>query len=87
MGLALSAARLHQRVLLIDANLRNPKLHLQLDLPNERGLSTLLTGEAARPVPIETVMLLSSPRMKRLVSPFAKFSLSIQNSCAKTLIL
>ncbi|NER51531.1 MAG: polysaccharide biosynthesis tyrosine autokinase, partial [Symploca sp. SIO1A3] len=52
MGLALSAARLHQRVLLIDANFRNPTLHLQLDLPNEEGLSTLLTGETTVPSPI-----------------------------------
>jgi len=89
MGLALSAARLHQRVLLIDANLRNPTLHLQLDLPNEEGLSTLLTGETAvpssisispsgpnidiltaGPIPIDPVMLLSSPRMKKLVAEF-----------------
>ncbi len=44
LGLAISAARLHQRVLLIDADLRRPSLHKQLDLPNEQGLSTLLTG-------------------------------------------
>ncbi len=47
LGLAISAARLHQRVLLIDADLRRPSLHKQLDLPNDRGLSTLLT----RPIP------------------------------------
>ncbi len=52
MGLALSAARLHQRVLLIDANFRNPTLHLQLDLPNQQGLSTLLADETAVPSPI-----------------------------------
>lgn len=45
LGLAMSAARLHQRVLLIDADLRRPSLHKQLDLPNEQGLSTLLAGE------------------------------------------
>jgi len=44
LGLAISAARLHQRVLLIDADLRRPSLHKQLNLPNERGLSTLLMG-------------------------------------------
>ncbi len=42
LGLAISAARLHQRVLLIDADLRRPSLHKQLDLPNDWGLSTLL---------------------------------------------
>ena len=52
MGLALSAARLHQRVLLIDANLRNPTLHTQLDLPNEQGLSTLLADETTLPDPV-----------------------------------
>ncbi|NET32764.1 MAG: polysaccharide biosynthesis tyrosine autokinase, partial [Cyanothece sp. SIO1E1] len=45
LGLAMTAARLHQRVLLIDADLRCPSLHQQLDLPNDRGLSTLLAGE------------------------------------------
>ncbi|MGK7889644.1 MAG: GumC family protein [Leptolyngbyaceae cyanobacterium] len=42
IGLALSAARLHRRVLLIDANLRRPSLHEQLGLSNEEGLSTQL---------------------------------------------
>lgn len=46
MGLAMSAARLHQRVLLIDADLRRPSLHKQLNLPNDRGLSSLLSGDA-----------------------------------------
>jgi polysaccharide biosynthesis transport protein len=43
IGLAMSAARLHQRVLLIDADLRRPSLHKQLDLFNTVGLSTLLS--------------------------------------------
>lgn len=47
LGLAMSAARLHKRVLLIDANLRNPSLHKQLNLPNEQGLSTLLASDVA----------------------------------------
>ncbi|MGL5065925.1 MAG: GumC family protein [Microcoleus sp.] len=42
LGLAVSAARLHQRVLLIDADFRQPTLHELLDLPNEYGLSTML---------------------------------------------
>lgn len=49
LGLAMSAGRLHQRVLLIDADLRRPNLHRQLNLTNEHGLSTLLASE----VPIE----------------------------------
>ncbi|MDZ8239553.1 MAG: polysaccharide biosynthesis tyrosine autokinase [Nostoc sp. ChiQUE01a] len=49
LGLAMSAARLHKRVLLIDANLRAPSLHEQLNLPNEQGLSTLLSSDASLP--------------------------------------
>ncbi len=49
LGLAMSAARLHKKVLLIDADLRTPSLHKQLELPNEQGLSTLLTTEVASP--------------------------------------
>ncbi len=45
LGLAISAARLHQRVLLIDADLRRPSLHKLLELPNDRGLSTLLASD------------------------------------------
>ncbi|MDX2231932.1 MAG: polysaccharide biosynthesis tyrosine autokinase [Leptolyngbyaceae cyanobacterium bins.349] len=45
LGLAMSAGRLHQRVLLIDTDLRRPNLHKQLNLPNERGLSTLLASD------------------------------------------
>ena len=49
LGLALSAARLHQRGLLIDADLRHPNLHQMLNLPNEQGLSTLLESDANVP--------------------------------------
>ncbi|MBD2186211.1 GumC family protein [Aerosakkonema funiforme] len=45
LGLAISAARLHQRVLLIDADLRRPSLHKELNLPNDRGLSSLLASD------------------------------------------
>jgi uncharacterized protein involved in exopolysaccharide biosynthesis/Mrp family chromosome partitioning ATPase len=44
LGLALSAARFRKKVLLIDANLRCPSLHEQLNLPNQGGLSTLLSS-------------------------------------------
>ena len=47
LALALSAARLHQRVLLIDADLRKPSLHQQLGHDNRQGLSVLLSGEAS----------------------------------------
>lgn len=58
LGLAISAARLHQRVLLIDADLRNPTLHEKLNLPNDYGLSTLLSSNA--PLPIQTSLHSSS---------------------------
>ncbi|WP_017745335.1 GumC family protein [Scytonema hofmannii] len=45
LGLAVSAARMHRRVLLIDANLREPTLHKMLDLSNDWGLSLLLVEE------------------------------------------
>jgi capsular exopolysaccharide synthesis family protein len=54
LGLAMSAARLHKRVLLIDANLRHPSLHEQLNLPNEQGLSTILASEITLPYQIGT---------------------------------
>lgn len=44
LGLALSAARFRKKVLLIDANLRCPSLHEQLNLPNQGGLSILLSS-------------------------------------------
>jgi len=50
LGLALSAARLHQRVLLIDTDLRRPSLHQILNLPNDYGLSTLLSSDATLPM-------------------------------------
>jgi polysaccharide biosynthesis transport protein len=54
LGLAVSAARLHQRVLLIDADLRRPTLHKLLSLPNDRGLSSLLSSNTPVPDHIDT---------------------------------
>ncbi|MBE9004779.1 polysaccharide biosynthesis tyrosine autokinase [Fortiea sp. LEGE XX443] len=45
LGLAASAARMHRRILLIDANLRYPSLHKILQLSNDWGLSLLLLDE------------------------------------------
>jgi polysaccharide biosynthesis transport protein len=90
LGLAMSAARLHKRVLLIDANLREPNLHKQLNLPNEQGLSNLLASDidlnnqitlqssgssfidilTSGPIPADPANLLSSPRMKQLMTAF-----------------
>ncbi|MDY6782478.1 MAG: polysaccharide biosynthesis tyrosine autokinase [Cyanobacteriota bacterium] len=59
LGLASSAARLHKKVLLIDADLRRPSLHQRLCLPNDRGLSMLLEQQNAPPSP-QTVATLDS---------------------------
>jgi capsular exopolysaccharide synthesis family protein len=45
LGLAASAAHMHQRVLVIDANLRYPCLHKILEISNDWGLSLLLVDE------------------------------------------
>ena len=44
LSLALSAARLHKKVVVIDTNLRRPTLHKQLNLDNDYGLSTILSN-------------------------------------------
>jgi len=49
LGLAMSAARLHKKVLLIDANLRDPSVHKHLNLSNEQGLSNLLASDEFLP--------------------------------------
>ena len=47
LHLAQTAATMGQRVLLVDANLRQPELHTSLDLPNQKGLSDLLFKKQA----------------------------------------
>jgi non-specific protein-tyrosine kinase len=44
-NLALTLAKSGKKVILLDADLRRPSLHTYLKLPNEKGLSTLLSGE------------------------------------------
>src|SRR6185503_16452112 len=46
VNIALALAIGGARVLLIDADMRRPSLHKALRLPNEKGLSHLLTGQA-----------------------------------------
>lgn len=60
LALAMSAARLNKRVLLIDADLRRPSLHKLLNLPNEQGLSSFLRSDV--PVPELTDAQTSSNR-------------------------
>ncbi|MFW6140898.1 MAG: GumC family protein [Acidobacteriota bacterium] len=43
-NLAVSFAQLEKRVLVVDADLRKPRLHRIFDMPNERGLSSYITG-------------------------------------------
>ncbi|BBD62387.1 lipopolysaccharide biosynthesis protein [Nostoc sp. HK-01] len=50
LGLAASAARMHRRILLIDANFRYPNLHKILQLSNDWGLSLLLLDETSNQI-------------------------------------
>jgi capsular exopolysaccharide synthesis family protein len=89
LGLATSVARLHKRVLLIDADMRSPTLHKKLNLPNDKGLSSLLASNGsiksheviqssnstidiltAGPIPSDSVTLLSSEWMQKLLEKF-----------------
>ncbi|MBD2022171.1 polysaccharide biosynthesis tyrosine autokinase [Leptolyngbya sp. FACHB-36] len=45
LNLAMAAAEMGQSVLLVDANLRLPQLHTQLNLPNQHGISDVLANE------------------------------------------
>ena len=45
MRLAQTAAAIGQRVLLVDADMRSPKLHTKLDLPNLQGLSDAISTD------------------------------------------
>lgn len=60
LGLAMSAARAHRRVLLIDADLRRPALHERLGLTGELGLSALLANPSLTPRPISVSLAGSS---------------------------
>jgi polysaccharide biosynthesis transport protein len=50
LGLAVSAVKMHKRVLIIDANMRHPSLHKTLGLSNDWGLSLLLVDESNTPI-------------------------------------
>jgi Mrp family chromosome partitioning ATPase len=49
-NLATVFAQMGQRVLLIDADMRNPRQHILFNLNNSVGLSALLTGRAGREI-------------------------------------
>ena len=48
LALAINLAQLGQRVLLIDADMRNPSQHKALKRPNQSGLSSYLSGDVQR---------------------------------------
>lgn len=65
VALAINFAQLGKRVLLVDADMRNPSLHKALSMDNERGLSNYLSGEGSReqlirPTEIEGLSLLTA---------------------------
>jgi capsular exopolysaccharide synthesis family protein len=56
INIAKAAARMGQRVLLVDADLRRPQIHLRLNLNNDHGLSNVIAegldwNEAIQPLP------------------------------------
>lgn len=70
VGLATALAQAGKRVLLIDADLRRPRVHEIFGLDNDRGLSTLLSGDDALE-DLETTLLrpaTSVPRLDLLTS-------------------
>lgn len=46
-NIAVAYAQAGQRVLMVDADLRRPALHKLMDLPNDRGLTNAVVGEAS----------------------------------------
>jgi len=46
LSIAITAAKSGQRVCILDCDLRNSSLHVYLDVPNQRGLSDYLGGQA-----------------------------------------
>jgi len=50
VALAVNFAQMGKRVLLIDADMRNPTVHKALELHNDHGLSNFLSGEVSREV-------------------------------------
>ena len=68
LAMAINFAQLGKRVLLVDADMRNPSLHRTLNLSNDRGLSNFLSGDGAkssliRPSGIENLKVMTSGPM------------------------
>ena len=47
LALAINFAQMGHHVLLVDADMRNPSIHKMMDIPNERGLSNLLSDDVS----------------------------------------
>jgi capsular exopolysaccharide synthesis family protein len=66
-NLAIALARINRRVLLIDGDMRKPRLHEVFDVDNSSGLSEMLAGEsfvAVRETKIPNLFLLPSGKSK-----------------------
>ncbi|OGB34707.1 MAG: hypothetical protein A3B67_02555, partial [Burkholderiales bacterium RIFCSPHIGHO2_02_FULL_66_10] len=57
IALAINFAQLGQRVLLIDADMRKSAVHKALRMPNERGLSNLLSGDRGSEMLIQPTVI------------------------------
>lgn len=63
-NLAISLAQMQKRVALVDADMRNPRIHHIWNVPNEIGLSGFLTSDA----PLEDVLLPSDVKGLSLIT-------------------
>lgn len=61
LHLAQTAAAMGQRVLLVDADLRRPKIHTMLELSNTRGLSNLIVEDVSFERIIHKLCIVSKP--------------------------
>jgi capsular exopolysaccharide synthesis family protein len=64
-NLAISLAQARQRVLLLDADMRRPRVHIIFEKPQEPGLSNVLVGDAK---PAETIHRTTVPGLSVMAS-------------------
>jgi len=63
-NLAVTLAQTGKQVIVVDADLRHPRLHSLLNVPNGPGFAELLTSDVARPAPLPTAI----PNLRVLTS-------------------
>ncbi len=63
-NLAVTLAQTGKQVIVVDADLRHPRLHSLLNVPNGLGFAELLTSDVARPAPLPTAI----PNLRVLTS-------------------